>query len=180
MSRYKISKTTYDPKLREVIDVLLSKPKSANRDDILNWLQYTELVDNYIKKLEYADIPDETVQDEIQEIWLEICEIPQSKWDRLYYQGTTAIKAYISGLIYREIHSNTSKIYNKYKKPYLMFKRISDESWEVFDETGEMLPTNEDYSIRENDLDILKRLIETDKIEEIFADGEKTRKTKNH
>lgn len=174
----RIKKIKYKDQLREVIDVLLSKPKSSDRNDIISWLSYTQLIENYVKKLEYGDIDPETIQDEIQEIWLSICEIEQNKWDDLYRQGATAIKAYVSGLIYRQIHSNISKIYTKYKKPYLMFKHISDKTWEVFDESGEMMVTNDDYSIRETELDITKRLIETNKIEELFNNGKKSRKAK--
>ena len=146
--------------LSNIQKTLQSRPKSSKRDDIIEWLQQIGLVDNYIKKLEYGDIDEETLQDIIQEIWLYICEIDQSKWDNLYYQGATSIKAYISGLIYRHIHSNSSLIYYKYKRPYLMFKRLSDESWDVFDESGVMQASNEDYLVKENDIDKIKRKIE--------------------
>lgn len=157
----KVSKNVHcKESFQPIQKILLSRPKSSNRDDIIEWLQYIGLVDNYIKKLEYDDIDPETIKDEIQEIWLYICEIEQDKWDQLYYQGATAIKAYISGLIYRHIHSNSSLIYNKYKKPYLMFKHISDQAWDIFDETAIMQDTNEDYSLRETELDRIKRNIE--------------------
>lgn len=163
MGRHKLSKTVNCSESRkQILQTLASRPTSSNRNDIITWLQSIGLVDNYIKKLEYADVDPETVQDEIQEIWLYICEIEQNKWDQLYYQGATAIKAYISGLIYRHIHSNTSLIYNKYKKPYLFFKHLSEDSWNVFDESSVMQPTNEDYTIRETEQDRIKRLIETD------------------
>lgn len=151
---------TKQENLKPVAAILQTRPKSSNRNDIIEWLMFTGLVDNYIKKLEYADVDSETLQDMIQEVWLFICEIEQTKWDQLYYQGATAIKAYISGLIYRHIHSNTSLIYKKYKKPYLYFKRISDDAWDVFDETNTMQPHNDDYITKENDLDIIKRQIE--------------------
>lgn len=70
--------------MRKIADKMTSRPKSSNRNDILEWLHYIGLVDNYIKKLEYDSVPPETVQDEIQDIWLEICELSQEKWDYLY------------------------------------------------------------------------------------------------
>lgn len=157
MGRLKKVKTT--EKNKPIYDILISKPKSSKREDIIEWLQHIGLVDNYIKKLEYGDIDPETLKDEIQEVWLYICEIPQSKWDELYKQGATGIKAYISGLIYKSIHSNSSLIWIKYKKPFLYFKHISEKGWEVFDKTDIMQAT-EDYTIKENELDIIKRKIE--------------------
>lgn len=170
----------YNRTMRKIADKMTSRPKSSNRNDILEWLHYIGLVDNYIKKLEYDSVPPETVQDEIQDIWLEICELSQEKWDYLYQQSATAIKAYISGLIYRNIHSCTSKLYNKYKRLDNLCIHISDESWEVFNETGIMQPTMEDYSTKESEIDKMKRYLETNKIDELFNEQEtrKTRKTK--
>lgn len=161
--------------LRAIQDILYSRPKSANRQDVLDWLLYIGLVDNYIKKLEYADIPEDTLKDEIQDIWLEICEIPEEKWIILFNQGgATAIKAYVSGIIYREIHSNSSKIYFKYKRHFNTFKHISDEAWDVYDETGIMMPTNEEYLPKETKLETFKRLLETNQIDKIYE--QETRK----
>lgn len=174
MSRHKLSKTIKCIESRQqILNTLASRPKSGNRLDIINWLQSIGLVENYIKKLEYADIDQETLKDEMQEIWLYICELDQDKWDQLYYQGATAIKAYVSGLIYRHIHSNSSLIYTKYKKPYLIFKHISEDSWDVFDESGIMQPTNEDYNIKETELDRVKRLIETNN-NNLYEESRKT------
>lgn len=157
----KINKTIkYRESYQQIQDILSSRPKSSNRDDILEWLRYTGLVDNYVKKLEYENIDSETLADEIQDIWLSICEIEQSQWDKLYYQSATAIKAFVSGLIYRQIHSNYSKIYFKYKKPYIYFKHISDESWDVFDNSNIMEPFDDQYTNKENQTDIIKRNIE--------------------
>lgn len=157
----KINKTIkYRESYQQIQDILSSRPKSSNRDDILEWLRYTGLVDNYVKKLEYETIDSETLADEIQEIWLSICEIEQNQWDKLYYQSATSIKAFISGLIYRQIHSETSKIYNKYKKPYIYFKHISDYSWDVFDNSNIMEPFDDQYTSKENSIDMIKRKIE--------------------
>lgn len=169
----KLNKQQYNQKYKPIQNILTSRPKSSDRNDILEWLQYIGLVDNYIKKLEYSDIDPETLKDEIQEIWLYICELDQETWDELYYQGATAIKAYISGIIYKAIHSNSSLIWFKYKKPYNYFKHISDKAWDIFDETDTM-ETTQDYSIKETELDIIKRNIENNN-EDIYE--EKTWKT---
>lgn len=166
---------------KEYIKKLQSKPASSDRTDIINWLNYTGLVDNYIRKLEFTDVDPEIINDEIQECWLMICEIPQEKWDNLYMQGTTPIKAFISGLIFRQIHSNSSPVYKKYKQKFNKIKHISDKSWEVFDETNVMLPTDEQISIKETDDDIIKALIENNQTEKLInkLNGtEKKRKTK--
>lgn len=150
---------------REYLKKLWTPPESNDPDSILNWLYNRGLVQNYIKKLEYENIDDETIQDEIQDIWLYLVE-KKDKLKELYdTQGITGLTAYVSGIIARQVHSNSSQIYNKYKKGKKIFKRISDKSWEVFDNTGEMIPTNTIYLAEETADDILIKNIYNGKYE---------------
>lgn len=137
------------------------KPESNSREDILQYLWNIGLINNYIRKLEYGTIDEETLQDIIQECWLIICEIPEEKICKLYNeQGKTGLTAYISGVIYRQVHSDTSAIYIKYKKLFKKMIHISQKSWDVFDETGVMMDTVEDYSSTETEQDIQIKNIE--------------------
>lgn len=150
---------------REYLKKLWTPPESNDADSILNWLYNRGLVQNYIKKLEYENIDEETIQDEIQDIWLYLVE-KKDKLKELYdNQGITGLTAYVSGIIARQVHSNSSQIYNKYKKGKKIFKRISDKSWEVFDNTGEMIPTNTIYLAEETADDILIKNIYNGKYE---------------
>ena len=152
-------------KQREYLKKLWTPPESNDPDSILNWLYNRGLVQNYIKKLEYENIDEETIQDEIQDIWLYLVE-KKDKLKELYdTQGITGLTAYVSGIIARQVHSNSSQIYNKYKKGFKIFKHISDKSWEVFDNTGEMIPTNTIYLAEETADDILIKNIYNGKYE---------------
>lgn len=150
---------------REYLKKLWTPPESNDPDSILNWLYNRGLVQNYIKKLEYENIDEETIQDEIQDIWLYLVE-KKDKLKELYdNQGITGLTAYVSGIIARQVHSNSSQIYNKYKKGKKIFKHISEKSWEVFDNTGEMIPTNTIYLAEETADDILIKNIYNGKYE---------------
>lgn len=147
---------------RQYLKKLWTPPESNDADSILNWLYNRGLVQNYIKKLEYETIDDETIQDEIQEVWLYLIE-KKDKLKELYdTQGITGLTAYVSGIIARQVHSNSSKLYIKYKKGFKIFKRISDKAWEVYDNTGEMIPTNYDYLTEETEDDIIIKNLYTD------------------
>lgn len=150
---------------REYYKKLWTPPENNDADTILNWLYNRGLVQNYIKKLEYESIDEETIQDEIQEIWLLLTE--KKDYLKLLYdtQGITGLTATVAGIIHRQIHSNSSQIYNKYKKRLKVFKRISDKTWEVFDITGEMIPTNYDYLTEETEDDIIIKNLYNDKDE---------------
>lgn len=147
---------------RQYLKKLWTPPESNDADSILNWLYNRGLVQNYIKKLEYETIDEETIQDEIQEVWLYLIE-KKDKLKELYdTQGITGLTAYVSGIIARQVHSNSSKLYIKYKKGFKIFKRISDKAWEVFDNTGEMIPTNYSYLAEETEDDIVIKNLYTD------------------
>lgn len=141
-------------KQRAYLKKLWTPPKDNSADTIVQWLYDRGLVQNYIRKLEYETIDEETIKDEIQEVWLYILE-KKDKMKELYdTQGITGLTAYVSGIIARSVHSNSSLLYKKYKKDYKTMVHISDKSWEVFDTTGEMIPTETDYLSSETPDDI--------------------------
>lgn len=132
--------------------------KSGKKEDIIDYIIYTELIPNYVRKLEYWNNND--IDDMIQDIYLYLLEMPQDKWDKLYEQGKTAVMAYVSGVVYRSIHSANSPIYKKYKKKLKYEVKISEQAWNVFDETGVMLPFDESIIQTENKNDIIWRKLE--------------------
>ena len=151
---------------REYLKKLWTPPENNDADTILNWLYNRGLVQNYVRKLEYETIDEDTIQDEIQEVWLYIIE-KKDKLKELYdTQGITGLTAYVSGIIARQVHSNSSPIYNKYKKGFKIFKHISDKAWEVYDNTGKMIPTNYNYLTEETLEDIMIKNIYNNKDEQ--------------
>lgn len=110
---------------------LYTYPKSTKRDDIITWLIHTQFVDNYIIKLIGND--DTSVDDVIQDIYLDILEMKQEDWDRLTRQGYAAIRAYVSGMIHRQICSSTSPTYYKYRR-YNQNRSSIDDQYKLTDD----------------------------------------------
>ena len=91
-----------------------------NRDEILQYIYDLQFVPNYVRKLANSD-DWEIINDEIQDIWLQLCEVKDEKWQTLLEQGTKndsfkAVRGYVSGLVYRNIKSVNSKLYYRLKK----------------------------------------------------------------
>ena len=117
-------KDTYDEitarlplKSRTYEEVMVNEytyPESTSRDDILKWIINTQFVDFYVIKLIGND--DTSVDDVIQDIYLSICEMSQKDWDRLTRQGYGAIRAYLAGMICRQVRSSTSPSFYKYRR----------------------------------------------------------------
>lgn len=155
---------------KQYLKKLWTPPKNNNVDTIMQWLYDRGLIQNYIRKLEYDTIDEETIQDIIQEIWLMLLE-KKEKLKELYdTQGITGLTAYCSGMIARQVHSNSSTIHTKYKRDYKRFIHLSEQTWDVFDTTGAMMAFNDDYSSTENEDDIIIKHIENN--EQIWVDEE--------
>lgn len=99
---------------QEVVDTIYSFPASTSRDDIINWLIESQFVERFVIKLVADD--DTSVDDVIQDIYLTLLELTQEDWDRLSSQGYSVIKAYVSGMIVRQIKSSSSPTYYKYRR----------------------------------------------------------------
>lgn len=153
---------------KEYYKKLWTKPENNDPDTILNWLYNRGLVQNYIRKLEYDTIDEETLLDEIQEVWLYLIE-KKDKLKELYdTQGITGLTAYVSGIIARQVHSSTSLVYNKYKRDYKRFIHLSDQCWDDYYNTGKMLETREEYLTTENELDLANKYIESNQTDKLY------------
>lgn len=108
-------------------------PRSKDKKDIIDWFVFNQFIDNYVRKLAY-DIDVDIVDDMIQDIYVDLCSWPQSKFDRLTDQGYGALRAYMSGVISRQVHSASSTIYHRYKKHQEKEIRLSDENWKAYEE----------------------------------------------
>lgn len=113
---------------------------NMNRDELLKYLYDIGLVQGYCRKL--ANSSDwNIIEDIVQEIWLQICEVPEEKWSKLLSQGTKsdsfkAVRGYISGLIYRNVKSENSRVFNKLKK-HQKKEVLTDSGFITDEEFGE-------------------------------------------
>lgn len=156
------------PHQRKYLKKLYTPPENNDVNTIIQWLYNRGLVQNYIRKLEYETIDEDTLQDEIQEVWMYLIE-KKEKLKELYdTQGITGLTAYVSGVISRQIHSNTSLIYKKYKANYKRLIHLSDKTWEVFDNTGEMIPTNTNYLTGETEDDLMNKYIYQNNLDKYY------------
>ena len=85
------------------------------RDKVLKYLYESGFVQFYTKKLLYREDINDLYEDYLQEVWLQICEIDEKKWEELYNRRTNQdefydIRNWLSVLIRNTVVS-TIRIY---------------------------------------------------------------------
>ena len=110
------------------------------RDKVLKYLYDSGFVKFYTKKLMYPEDIEDLYDDYLQEVWWQICEIPEEKWLELYNRRPNQdefydIRNWCSVLIRNTIRSTTSSAYRKLKKQKTVAQNISDDDWEILANT---------------------------------------------
>ena len=110
------------------------------RDEILDYLIKSNFVTSYTKKLVYPSDKDNLQDDYISEVWLQLCEIPESKWQEIMNNNTNSdsmygVRNFVSVIIRNTVRSVTSSAYRKLKKQSTIADNLSDDDWEILKNT---------------------------------------------
>ena len=111
------------------------EPKSNSREDIIEWIFKTHIIEfytTYLLKKTIEDNPD--VEDKIQELYLMVCELPDEKLKDLFEQGKHSILAYVTGVVHQQLITTNSKIYRKYEQRKKKEITKDEIFWETYDE----------------------------------------------
>ena len=104
------------------------------RDIILDYLIKSNFVESYTKKLIYPSDKENLQDDFLQEVWLQICEIPEKKWEEIMRNNTNSdqmygVRNFVSVVIRNTVVSTTSSAYRKLKKAQTVSKQLDDGGW---------------------------------------------------
>ena len=83
---------------------------------IIQKLYDTQFVENYLKTFIRANDV-EFVADEVQEIYVIVLQTDEARLQQMYAKdGINGVRRFVSGVIYRQMNSTTSKIHALYRK----------------------------------------------------------------
>lgn len=104
------------------------------RDEILDYLIKSNFVTSYTKKLVYPSDKDNLQDDYISEVWLQLCEISESKWQEIMNNNKNSdpmygVRNFVSVIIKNTVRSTTSSAYRKLKKQSTVAQNLNDEEW---------------------------------------------------
>lgn len=105
------------------------------RDIILDYLIKSNFVESYTKKLVYPSDKENLQDDFISEVWLQICEIPEKKWEEIMRNNTNSdqmygVRNFVSVVIRNTVVSTTSAAFRKLKKQSTVAKQMTDGEWQ--------------------------------------------------
>lgn len=115
------------------------------RDEILNYLITSNFVTSYTKKLVYPSDKDNLQDDYISEVWLQLCEVKDEKWQEIMNNNKNSdpmygVRNFVSVLITNTVRSTTSAAYRKLKKQSTVADNLTDDDWEILANT---IPDNQ-------------------------------------
>lgn len=112
------------------------------RDLVLDYLIRSGFVKYYVKKLMFPSDINDLFDDYVQEVWLQLCEVSEEKWESLYDKRPEQddfydIRNFVSVIIRNTVRSTTSAAYRKLKKPATVMDGLDSEQWKEIENTVE-------------------------------------------
>ena len=110
------------------------------REKVLKYLYDSNFVKYFVKKLMYPEDIEDLYEDFLQEVYFQLCEVPEEKWLELYNRRDNQdefydIRNWVSVLIRNTVRSTTSSAYRKLKKQSTVADNLSDDDWEILANT---------------------------------------------
>ena len=110
------------------------------REKVLKYLYDSNFVKYFVKKLMYPEDIEDLYEDFLQEVYFQLCEVPESKWLELYNKRPNQdefydIRNWVSVLIRNTVHSTTSSAYRKLKKQSTIAQNLNEEEWDFLKNT---------------------------------------------
>ena len=109
-------------------------PKDTEDDPLtyrrlIDWLASTGWVEGHLcKRISVLDLP--YLDDYIQEVWVQILEVPQDKLLSIWHKGKGKFTNYIKSIIMNNINSDSSILYKNIREPLKPLIHLDECGWD--------------------------------------------------
>lgn len=110
---------------------LEQEPKTYDYEGIIEWLANSLWVDNYIRKLKGSRW--KYTEDFIQEVWVQILQIPHERIVDAFQLGKGRLIAFIKTIIHNQCISKNSYAYKNIQAWDDKYQSLSDTQWAILD-----------------------------------------------
>jgi hypothetical protein len=112
---------------------LLNNPEDSVKNPLthtrlMNWLSDTGWVEGLVSK-RISPLDRHLIEDYIQEVWVQILEVPPEKLMEIWYKGKGKFVNYIKSIVINQIYSGSSATYKHIKAPNKDMLYLDDEGW---------------------------------------------------
>lgn len=119
-----------------VYKLFSNPPENPTYEQLIQWLVDTHWVEGRTRKIMSSlDLP--YMDDYIQEIWLQILEVPHDKMMSLWAKGKGKFCNYIKSIISNNVISTCSILYKKIRAAKKSEVYLDDVNWSMLDNDGE-------------------------------------------
>ena len=102
------------------------------KERLMNWLADTGWVEGHIRK-QISPLDVKYTEDYIQEVWLQILEVPEEKIMSIWYKGKGKFTNYIKAIIMNNIYSNSSHLYRNIRAGQENVYHLDEVGWKALE-----------------------------------------------
>lgn len=115
---------------------LLNNPEDSVNNPLthtrlMNWLADTKWVEGLVSR-RISPLDRHLIEDYIQEVWVQILEVPPEKMMEIWYKGKGKFVNYIKSIVINQVYSGSSATYKHIKEPNKDMLYLDDAGWECF------------------------------------------------
>lgn len=111
-------------------------PSPVTWEGLIKWLSDTGWVEGRIGKV-ISPLDRPYYDDYVQEVWVQILEVPHDKLLDIWNRGKGRLVNYIKSIILNNVRSSSSILYKNIRLSRSVERLLDDEQWERLEKTGE-------------------------------------------
>lgn len=121
--------------MAQVYKLFRNPPDNPSYEQLMNWLADTMWVEGRTRKV-MSSLDQPYLDDYIQEVWLQILEVPQDKIMSVWRKGKGKFCNYIKSIISNNVISVQSNLYKHIRKDRKNEIYLDDQGWINLDSDG--------------------------------------------
>ena len=120
---------------------LLNNPEDTESnpltwDRLMTWLADTGYIEGLVGK-RISPLDRHLIEDYIQEVWLQILEVPQEKMLDIYRRGKGKFVNYLKSIVINNVYSKTSHLYKNIREGTHELIHLDDVGWKMLEDNDE-------------------------------------------
>ena len=134
---YYITITHYMPKHYKYLQNPEDTPSNPlTWDRLMAWLADTGYIEGLVGK-RISPLDRHLIEDYIQEVWVQILEVPHDKLLEIWYKGKGRFTNYLKSIVINNVYSNSSHLYKNIREGTHELIHLDDTGWKMLENDNE-------------------------------------------